>query len=154
MNRAFLKWLPRAYPCSTALVVDTFECKRLVKRRRSHKSALKSQSKKQVRLSPAGEALQKALDWQKLIEQESISRAEISRREGLSRARVTQLMGLLKLPEKVQQGLLGSAPEYVGWTVRRGLGEGFWISIMGLVKIGAPSSFDPSQRRKSCFFDI
>ena len=62
-----------------------------------------------------------ALDWQKLIEQESISRAEISRREGLSRARVTQLMSLLKLPEKVQQGLLAGAPEYAGWTVRRAI---------------------------------
>ena len=121
MNRAFLKWLPRAYQCSTALVVDTFECKRLVKRRRPRKSGLKSQSKQKVTLSPAGEALQKALDWQKLIEQESISRAEISRREGLSRARVTQLMSLLKLPKKVQQGLLAGAPEYAGWTVRRGL---------------------------------
>ena len=123
MNRAFLKWLPRAYQCSTALVVDTFECKWLVKRRRSRKSSLKSQSKQKVTLSPAGEALQKALDWQKLIEQESITRAEISRREGLSRARVTQLMRLLKLPEKVQKGLLAGAPEYAGWTVRRGLGE-------------------------------
>jgi hypothetical protein len=123
MNRAFLKWLPRAYQCSTALVLDTFECKRLVKRRRPRKTVSKSQSKQRVRLSPAGEALQKALGWQKLIEQESISRAEISRREGLSRARVTQLMRLLKLSEKVQQGLLGSAPEYAGWTVRRGLGE-------------------------------
>ena len=121
MNRAFLKWLPRAYQCSTALVVDTFECKRLVKRRRPPKASSKSLSKQQVRLSPAGEALQKALDWQKLIEQESISRAEISRREGLSRARVTQLMSLLKLPEKVQQGLLAGALEYAGWTVRRGL---------------------------------
>ena len=122
MNRAFLKWLPRAYQCSTALVVDTFECKRLVKRRRARKAILKSQSKQRVTLSPAGEALQKALDWQNLIEQESISRAEISRTEGLSRARVTQLMSLLKLPEKVQQGLLAGAPEYAGWTVRRGLG--------------------------------
>jgi hypothetical protein len=68
-----------------------------MKRRRSRKSALKSQSKQPVSLSPAGEALQKALRWQKLIEQESISRAEISRREGLSRARVTHLMGLFKL---------------------------------------------------------
>ena len=123
MNRAFLKWLPRAYQCSTALVVDTFDCKRLVKRRRPRKSSLKSQSKQKVRLSPAGEALQKALGWRKQIEQESISRAEISRREGLSRARVTQLMSLLKLPEEVQQGLLAGAPEYAGWTVRRGLGE-------------------------------
>ena len=123
MNRAFLKWLPRAYQCSTPLVVDTFECKRLVKRRRLHKASLNSQSKHRFTLSPAGEALQKALDWQKLIEQESISRAEISRREGLSRARVTQLMGLLKLPEEVQQGLLAGVPEYAGWTVRRGLGE-------------------------------
>ena len=123
MNRAFLKWLPRAYQCSTALVVDTFECKRLVKRRRPRKSSSKSQSKQHVTLSRAGEALQKALDWQKLIEQESITRAEISRREGLSRARVTQLMSLLKLPEKVQQGLLAGAPEYVSWTVRRGLRE-------------------------------
>jgi hypothetical protein len=123
MNRAFLKWLPRAYQCSTALVVDTFECKQLVKRRRPRKSGSKSQSKQHVTLSRAGEALQKALDWQKLIDQESISRAEISRREGLSRARVTQLMDLLKLPEKIQQGLLAGAPEYVGWTVRRGLGE-------------------------------
>ena len=65
----------------------------------------------------------KALGWQKLIEQESISRTEIPRREGLSRARVTQLMSLLKLPEKVQQVLLVGASEYVGWTVRRGLGE-------------------------------
>jgi hypothetical protein len=48
---------------------------------------------------------------------------EISRRQGLSRARVTQLMSLLKLPEKVQQGMLAGAPEYSGWTVRRGLGE-------------------------------
>jgi ParB-like chromosome segregation protein Spo0J len=64
-----------------------------------------------------------ALGWRKQIEQESISRAEISRREGLSRARVTQLMSLLKLPEKVQQGLLAGAPEYAGWTVRRGLRE-------------------------------
>ena len=123
MNRAFLKWLPRAYQCSTALVVDTFECKRLVKRRRPPKVSLNSQSKQQVRLSPAGEALQKALGWQKLIEQESISRAEISRREGLSRARVTQLMSLLKLPGKVQERLRAGAPEYAGWTVRRGLGE-------------------------------
>jgi hypothetical protein len=123
MNRAFLKWLPRAYPCSTDLVVDTFECKRLVKRRRPTKSALKSQPKQRVTLSPAVEALQKALGWQKLTEQESISRAEISRREGLSRARVTQLMSLLKLPEKVQQGLLDGAPEYADWTVRRGLRE-------------------------------
>jgi hypothetical protein len=123
MNRAFLKWLPRAYQCSTALVVDTFECKRLVKRRRPPKESLKSQSKQMVTLSPAGKALQKALGWQKLIEQESISRAEISRREGLSRARVTQLMSLLKLPEKVQQGMLAGAPEYSGWTMRRGLGE-------------------------------
>ena len=123
MNRAFLKWLPRAYQCSTALVVDTFECRGLAKRRRPRKSGSNSQSKQRVTLSPAGEALQKALDWQKLIEQESISRAEISRREGLSRARVTQLMSLLKLPEEVQQGLLAGAPEYVGWTVRRGLGE-------------------------------
>ena len=76
-----------------------------------------------VTLSPAGEALQNALSWQKLIEQQRISRAEISRREGLSRARVTQLMGLLKLPEKVQQGLLAGAPDYAGWTVRQGLGE-------------------------------
>ena len=104
-------------------MVDTFECKRLVKRRRPRKSSSKSQSKQQVRLSPAGEALQKALDWQKLIEQESMTRAEISRREGLSRARVTQLMSLLKLPEKVQQGLLAGTPEYSGWTVRQGLGE-------------------------------
>ena len=123
MNRAFLKWLPRAYQCSTALVVDTFECKRLVKRRRPRKSVSNSQSKQKVRLSPAGEALQEALGWRKQIEQESISRAEISRREGLSRARVTQLMGLLMLPEKVQQGLLGGAPRYADWTVRRGLGE-------------------------------
>ena len=123
MNRAFLKWLPRAYQCSTALVVDTFECKRLVKRRRPPKASLKSQSKQHVRISPAGEALQKALGWQNLIEQQSISRAEISRREGLSRARVTQLMMLLKLPEKVQQGLLAGAPGYADWTVRRGLGE-------------------------------
>ena len=94
-----------------------------MKRRRPPKSSSKSQSKQRVRLSPAGEALQKALDWQKLIEQESISRAEISRREGLSRARVTQLMSLLKLPEKVQYGLLADALEYAGWTVRRGLGE-------------------------------
>ena len=121
MNRAFLKWLPRAYQCSTALVVDTFECKRLVKRRGPRKSVSNSQSKQQVRLSSAGEALQKALDWQKLIEQESISRAEISRREGLSRARINQLMSLLKLPEEVQQGLLAGASEYAGWTVRRGL---------------------------------
>ena len=83
--------------------MDTFECKRLVKRRRLRKASSKSLSKQQVRFSPAGEALQKALDWQSLIEQESISRAEISRREGLSRARVTQLMRLLKLPEEVQQ---------------------------------------------------
>ena len=89
----------------------------------ARKSASKSQSKYRVTLSPAGEALQKALDWQKLIEQESISRAEISRREGLSRARVTQLMSLIKLPEEVQQGLLDGAPEYAAWTVRRGLGE-------------------------------
>ena len=123
MNSAFLKWLPRAYQCSTALVVDTFECKRLVKRRRPRKSGSKSQSKQQVMLSPAGEALQKALGWQKLIDQESISRAEISRGEGLSRARVSQLMSLLKLPEKVQRGLLASAPAYADWTVRRGLGE-------------------------------
>ena len=123
MNRAFLKWLPRAYQSSTALVVDTFDCKRLVKRRRPRKTVSKSQSKPQVRLSPAGEALQKALSWQKLIEQGNISRAEISRREGLSRARVTQLMSLLKLTEKVQQGLLAGAPVYAGWTVRRGLGK-------------------------------
>jgi hypothetical protein len=123
MNRAFLKWLPRAYQSSTLLVVDSFQCERLVKRRRPRKAALKSQSKQMVTLSPAGEALQKALDWQKLIEQQSISRAEISRREGFSRARVTQLMRLLKLPEKVQQGLLAGAPEYAGWTVRRGLGK-------------------------------
>jgi hypothetical protein len=32
-------------------------------------------------------------------------------------------MGLLKLPEKVQRGLLAGAPEYVDWRVRRGLGE-------------------------------
>ena len=121
MNRAFLKWLPRAYPCSTALVVDTFECKQLVKRRRPRKASLKSQSRQIVALSPAGEALQRTLGWQKLIEQQSINRAEISRREGLSRARVTQLMRLLKLPEEVQRGLLAGAPEYVGWTVRRGL---------------------------------
>ena len=95
----------------------------MVKRRRLRKSSSKSLSKQQVRLSAAGEALQKALGWQKLMEQESISRAEISRREGLSRARVTQLMSLLKLPEKVQQGLLADAPEYAGWTVRRGLRE-------------------------------
>ena len=122
-EQGFLKWLPRAYQCSTALVVDTFECERLVKRRRPPKASLKSQSKQHVTLSRAGEALQKALDWQKLIEQESISGAEISRREGLSRARVTQLMGLLKLPEKVQQGLLAGAPAYADWTVRRGLGK-------------------------------
>ena len=54
------------------------------------------------------------------VKQESISRAEISRREALSRARVTQVMRLLMLPEKVQQGLLDSAPEYVDWTVRGG----------------------------------
>ena len=95
----------------------------MVNRRRPRKADLNSQSKHQVTLSPVGEALQKALDWQKLIEQESITQAEISRREGLSRARVTQLMSLLKLPEKVQQGLLAGASEYVGWTVRRGLGE-------------------------------
>jgi hypothetical protein len=123
MNRAFLKWLPRAYQSSTALVVDTFECKQLVKRRRPRKSGSKSQLKQMVTLSSAGEALQKALGWQKLIEQESISRAEISRREGLSRARVTQLMSLLRLPEEVQRGLLVGAPKYVGWTVRRGLRE-------------------------------
>ena len=51
MNRAFLKWLPRAYQSSTALVVDTFECKRLAKRRRPPKSSSKSQSKQRVRLS-------------------------------------------------------------------------------------------------------
>ena len=123
MNRAFLKWLPRAYQSSTALVVDTFECKQLVKRRRPRKSGSKSQSKQMVTLSSAGEALQKALGWQKLIERESISRAEIARREGLSRARVTQLMRLLKLLEKVQQGLLAGVPEYAGWTVRQGLRE-------------------------------
>ena len=89
-----------------------------MKRRRPLKTSLKSQSKQQVRLSPAGEALQKALGWRKQIEQESISRAEISRIEGLSRARVTQLMSLLKLPGKVQQGLLAGAPEYADWTVR------------------------------------
>ena len=116
-GRLFI-WLPRAYPCSTALVVDVFECNRLVKRRRPRKTDLKSQSKHRVTLSPAGEALQKALDWQKLIEQQSIGRAEISRREGLSRARVTQLMSLLSLPKEVQQGLLAGAPEYAGWTVR------------------------------------
>ncbi len=121
MNGAFSEWLPRAHQASTALVVDAFDCKRLVKRRRPRKSSLKSQLKQHVTLSRAGEALQKALDWQKLIEQESISRAEISRRAGLSRARVTQLMRLLKLPEKVQRGLLASTPEYAGWTVRRAI---------------------------------
>ena len=64
-----------------------------------------------------------ALDWQKLIKQQSITRSDISRREGLSRARVIQLMSLLRLPEKVQRGLLAGAPEYAGWTVRQGLGE-------------------------------
>ena len=105
MNRAFLKWLPRAYQCSTALVVDAFECKQLVKRRRPPKVSLKSKSKQVITSSRASEALQKALGWQKMIEQESISRAEISGREGLSRARVTQLMSLFKLPAKVLQGV-------------------------------------------------
>jgi hypothetical protein len=30
---------------------------------------------------------------------------------------------LLKLPGKVQERLRAGAPEYAGWTVRRGLGE-------------------------------
>ena len=89
-----------------------------------------------------------ALDWQKLIKQQSITRAEISRREGLSQARVTQLMSLLKLPQKVQRGLLAGVPEYAGWTVRRGLREG------SLINLGTPSSFDPFRRRISCFLDI
>jgi len=82
-----------------------------------------SRSSAEARFSPAGEALQKALGLQKLIEQESLSRAEIARREGLSRARVTQLMSLLKLPAEIPLELLAGHPEYADWTVRRGLKE-------------------------------
>jgi len=69
--------------------------------------------------SSAAKALQTALRWQSLINEEGINRAEIARREGLTRARVTQVMSLLGLSDAVKQKLLDNEPETRGWSVRQ-----------------------------------
>ena len=59
------------------------------------------------------ELLQKAIEWQGLLESgEAANRAEIARRDGITRARVTQVMGLLRLAPEIQQHIL-SMPNLV-----------------------------------------
>jgi hypothetical protein len=57
------------------------------------------------------ELLQKAIEWQTILESGRIaSQAEIARREGITRARVTQIMGMLRLAPEIQEQIL-SMPE-------------------------------------------
>ena len=69
--------------------------------------------------SSAAKALETALQWQSIIDQEGINRAEIARREGVTRARVTQVMSLLGLSDAVKRKLLDNEPETRGWSVRQ-----------------------------------
>ena len=53
------------------------------------------------------ELLQKAIEWQTLLESGRIaSQADIARREGITRARVTQIMGMLRLAPEIQKKIL------------------------------------------------
>lgn len=53
------------------------------------------------------ELLQKALEWQALLESGAVAnQATIARQEGITRARVTQVMGMLRLAPEIQQHIL------------------------------------------------
>ncbi len=47
-----------------------------------------------------------AQQWQKIIENENITRSELASREKISRARVTQILNLLKLSEDVKKKII------------------------------------------------
>ena len=68
--------------------------------------------------SSAAKALHRAMQWQSMIDEEGINRAEIARQEGLTRARVTQIMTLLQLPAPLQERLLSDDAELAGCSVR------------------------------------
>lgn len=60
------------------------------------------------------ELLQKAIEWQTLLESGTIaSQSEIARHEGITRARVTQFMGMLRLAPAIQEQIL-SMPDCKG----------------------------------------
>ena len=42
-----------------------------------------------------------AKEWQKRMEEQGLTRAELARELGVSRARVSQMLNILKLPEEV-----------------------------------------------------
>jgi hypothetical protein len=59
------------------------------------------------------ELLRKAIEWQALLDYGQVAnQAAIARREGITRARVTQVLGLLRLPPKIQEEIM-SLPDSV-----------------------------------------
>jgi ParB-like chromosome segregation protein Spo0J len=77
--------------------------------------------RKREELAPAAVALIRAQEWQTLMDDEGINRAEIARRHGLSRARVTQVMSLMNLDIGLRTDLVSRNPSCAGMTVRRAL---------------------------------
>jgi ParB/RepB/Spo0J family partition protein len=50
--------------------------------------------------------MEKAISWNKLIEKENLTKADIARQEQKSRAYITIVMKLLQLPQDIQKALL------------------------------------------------
>ena len=119
------KWLRRANPYNTWLVLLEFPLARETKTPSERQKKLRRRARWRKKLmvgpSPAAQALQRVQAWQEEIDANGITRADIARREGLTRARVTQLMRLLDVPWSTQERLLENDPRVAGWSVRQAL---------------------------------
>ena len=124
-------WLRRTEDSRTFQMTDQYADQSLVPQRPEPKTR-SGRRRKGIRVhgpavptgpSPASKALEKAIRWQKVIESEGITRAEVARREGCTRARVTQLMKLLTLEESLKERLLTADADLTGWTIRRAIRE-------------------------------
>jgi ParB/RepB/Spo0J family partition protein len=50
--------------------------------------------------------LTKALEYERMLKDENISKSQLAKKLGISRVRVTQILNLLKLPKKNQERIL------------------------------------------------
>lgn len=50
--------------------------------------------------------IEKALEWQKIMQEENINRKQLASKMGISRVRVHQILNLLKLPQEQQNYIL------------------------------------------------